>query len=330
MAILASQRVLTLDYWRLANDLRPGDYVFDRNGKVVQIKLAQAYQAQACYEIEFNDHLTIQGDDKLQLALEDQDYRKRSDKYKAKHPFKRPLKIRSVANLLEETLKNKANRLKYSVPTTKPLQLPYQELPVAPFVFGYWLFSRSKFNNLIFTAGNSEVITQKFKDAGYKVKKGWLTKTKEREFSVTPSIISHLAPNIPTKIPNNYLLASPEQRFELLQGIFYSRVKPYNKKAKRFRFGSKSIDIVTQIQYLAESLGCKTMIYPDRHRSSYQLFIKTKLVFFPDQQAPSTAIHKARRLVTSISPIEPQACVHIETNGEDNTILVGEGFISCL
>jgi hypothetical protein len=330
MAILATQKVLTLDYWQVANDLRPGDYVFDRNGKIVQIKLAQVYRADNCYEVMFSDHLTLQGDDKLRLPLEDRHYRIKSDRYKARLAFRRPLKMLSVADLLEAPLKDKRSRLKYSVPTTKPLQLPHQTLPVPPFVFGFWFFNQLTSGNFVPLAGTSEFIQQKFKDAGYKIRKRKIAFNKEREFNTTPTVISHLIPNVPTKIPNNYLLAAPDQRFELLQGILYSKPRQYNKKYNRFRFSSKFLPIATQVQYLAESLGCKTTLFYDENRNSYTVFIRTKLQFYPDKQSPSTAVHQARRLVTNITQIEPQACVHIETTGEDNTILVGEGFISCL
>ena len=33
--------------------------------------------------------------------------------------------------------------------------------------------------------------------------------------------------------------------------------------------------------------------------------------------------------IKEILEIQPQSCVHIETDGEDGTILVGEGFIAC-
>jgi hypothetical protein len=322
--------VLTLDYWRLANDLRPGDYVFDRNGKVVQIKLAQAYRANNCYEIMFDDKLTLQGDDKLRLPLEDLKYRQRSDEYRNYHPFKRQLKVKSVSSLLEEPLTNHRNRQKHSVPTAKPLQFPHQALPVPPFIFGFWFFNQRYNGCCVPAAGNSEFIHNKFRDAGFKVRTRRLAANKEYEFSTTPTVRSHLAPRIPTKIPNNYLLSSPEQRFDLLQGILYARSSRYNKKTKQCRFSSKHLELATQVQYLAESLGCRTRMIFDKTKPAYAVFIKTKLIFFPEHQTTSTSVHQARRIIESITPIEPQACVHIETNGEDNTILVGEGFISCL
>ena len=70
MAILANQKVLTLDYWKAARNLQPGDYVFDKDGKIVQIKLVQEYRAQQCYEVMFNDYLSVAGDQHLGFLVE--------------------------------------------------------------------------------------------------------------------------------------------------------------------------------------------------------------------------------------------------------------------
>ena len=70
MAVLANEKVLTLDYWKPAYKLQVGDYVFDRNGQIVQVKLVQQYRSSSCYEVIFHDHLRISGDDKLGFMLE--------------------------------------------------------------------------------------------------------------------------------------------------------------------------------------------------------------------------------------------------------------------
>ena len=136
MAILATERVLTLDWWKPAAKLEVGDYVFDKDGKIVQVKLIQQYHSDDCYEVTFSDYLSIRGDDKLGFPTEDLKYRKRLDEYKGIFKFTRPLKHFTVSALLDLPLKDKRDRLAYSVPTTKPLQLPHQTLPVPPFVFG--------------------------------------------------------------------------------------------------------------------------------------------------------------------------------------------------
>jgi hypothetical protein len=321
---------LTLNYWKFANDLVPGDVVFDQHGKPVTITLTQTYRSDSCYEVMFNDYLTICGDLKLLLPLEDYKYRNRSDGYKGRHKFRRPLKIKTVEELLATPLVDHRNRKTYSVPTTAPIKLPHQTLPVPPFIFGFWFFNRRSNGNLIPSPGNRDFILEKFHDHGYLVTEKDLTDLGERNFVTKPTVVSHLIPNIPTKIPNNYLLSSAEQRFDLLQGILYAKSRAFNKTTQQFRFTTKSKPYVMQVQYLAESLGCRTKVQHEPRFGQYTVFIKTKLQFHPDQRVNPNARHIARRFVTQITQLPDQLCTHIQTDGPDQTILVGEGFIPCL
>jgi hypothetical protein len=323
MAILANQKVLTLDYWKSANKLKVGDYVFDRNGQPVKVKLVQEYFSANCYEITFNDYLTAAGDDKLGFMVETPKYRKRLAEYRFRFQFRRPLKFIPVKDLLTTPLKTKRNRHAISVPTTQPLSLPHQTLPVPPFAFAYWFVNRKGHNRMSFIGGQDEFITQKFKDAGYKLSP---VPSKPGQFSISPSIEQQLAPVLPHKIPENYLLGSTEQRIELLQGILYAKYKQYNAKIDRFRITSISRPFIAQVQALFESLGIKTTLENDK---GFTVSFKSRIPLVHNQQSPRLRVHIDRRYITSITPIQDQMCVHIETDGQDNTILVGEGFIAC-
>ena len=325
MAILATQKVLTLDYWKLANNIVPGDYLFDDHGKPVKVTLVQKYRATHCYEVTFNDYLTVAGDSHLRLPIEDKDRRNKIYRYKGKLKFRSALKPFTTEQLLEMPLKNHRNRSKYAVPTAQPLELPHQSLPVPPFLFGCWIFTRPKDGSITVPPQYEEFVHEKFRDHGYQVNvKG----VKKRRFFTTPSIASHLMPFIPNKIPNNYLLASAEQRLELLKGIMHGKTRQYNKKRDQFRFSSQFPAHTAQVQYLAESLGCRASPSYDSQHKVYTVFFKTRLRLVSDQDSPPVRIHQARRYVTKVRPIQDQLCVHIETEGENNRFLVGEGFIS--
>jgi hypothetical protein len=43
MAILATEKVLTLDYWKPAEKIQVGDYVFNQTGDLVKVTLVQKY-----------------------------------------------------------------------------------------------------------------------------------------------------------------------------------------------------------------------------------------------------------------------------------------------
>lgn len=329
MAILANQKVLTLDYWKLANKIQPGDYLFDRNGKPVKVKLVQEYFSDDCYEVMLNDYLTISGDKRLEFLVENFKYRDRVTEYKGYHPFRRPLKPMNVENLLDGELTDERNRKTYSIPTTKPIELPHQTLPVPPFVFGFWFINRKQSGFFTTSPSTQEEVERQLKEFGYKIKIRKTLQNGWRQFTISPTIESQLAPNIPTKIPANYLLADKEQRIELLRGIVHARSRSYSQKRDRFQFSSAHYGTVLVIQGLVESLGGKTRITHNEKNGDYQLIFKTKLNLVHNQVSKPIKIHQARRYIKKITKIQPQSCVHIETEGEDNSYLVGEGFISC-
>ena len=330
MAITANTKILTLDYWKPASQLVVGDWVFDRNGKPVQITLAQQYQGIECYEITFNDYLSVSGDSKLALPTENFKYRTRLRVYKGKLKFRRPLRPLTAEQLVHTPLLDKRNRKTLSVPTAHPLQLPHKDLPIPPFLFGLWYFARRSTGKLALATGTSEYVHEKFRDHGYSVKKHELLATGEYTFSTKPNIERQLIPDIPKIIPNNYLLASPEQRQDLLSGIMCAKQRQYNKRSDRFQLTSVQYDTVRRVQLLAESLGCRTALEHDTYNNNYKVSFKSRLYLIPGQSSPPVKVHYGRRYITKISPIPAQLCVHFETTGEDNTILAGEGFIPCL
>lgn len=330
MAILANEKLLTLDYWKYAHALNEGDYVFNREGKLVRIKLIQKYRADNCYRVVFNDHLTVSGDKNLYFPLENQKYRNRLQIYKGKRQFLRPLKKTKLEDLLTADLKNKYNSLKFSVPSAKPLELPMQTLPVPPFLFGFWFFNRRSTKKMAAPRGKWEEVERQFKEHGYQITLGRKTINGEREFSVYPTIESQIYPDNPMQIPNNYLLGSHEQRLELLRGILYSKSRQYAVKRDRFRFTTQHSRIFSQIQFLIESLGHKTTCIYDNSKEYYTVYFKSRLKLLDEQISPPLKVHQARRYIKHIEQLGEQLCVHIETEGADNSFLVGAGFISCL
>ena len=329
MAILATEKILTLDYWKPASKIQPGDYVFDKNGKLVKVKLVQIVDAQRCYEVHFNDYTRVAGNDRLSFPTETPKYRKRVHEYRGKRKFTRPLATKQVDDLATAPLKTKYNRLAYSIPTAKPLELPHQDLPVPPFLFGFWFFNQNKQRKYSTVPGYTEFTHQKFKDHGYQIETSYKKANGERLFTVFPTIESQLAPNIPFRIPNNYLLASAEQRIELLRGILYAKSRQYSKTKDTFRITTQNFGTIQQLQCLIESLGHRTKVYFDETKKYYTIYFKSRLKLVENQVSPPVKVHFGRRFIKQIEPIASQQCVHIETDGEDNSYLVGEGFIAC-
>jgi hypothetical protein len=322
MAITQNQKVLTLDYWKLAGQLKAGDYVFDRNGELVKVKLVHPYFANNCYEVTFNDSLSVQGDSHLCLPIETQKYRHRVCTYKGRHPFRRPLKYFKASEILTMPLVNHRNRKTLSCPITKPLQFPTQpNLYIPPFLLGYWFFNHSKLNNLSFAKDNIEFLSEKFRDYGYKIIKNRMHQNGRLSFRTEPPI----DPKIDA-IPANYLLASEEQRLELLSGMLYAKKNPYLEKSDHFELFAPNARICGQICFLLESLSIKLSI--TKTNGYYRINFTSHAKLLEKQTPRKLKVQYGRRYIVSIKPIEPQMCVHVETESEDSTMLVGEGFLS--
>jgi len=328
MAITADQKILTLDYWKRGDKIVPGDYVFDRLGNLCQVMLVQQFASKA-YTVTFSDHLQISGNGDLNFLLETPKYRNRLRVYKGKRKFLRPLALSPLKELLNKDLKYRETRQYYSLPTCGPLKFPHQDLPVPPFVFGFWYWNRLRPNMFSVPELNAEVVMTRLRSHGYEILNAKKQPNGYTHFALYPSVESQFAPFIPREIPNNYLLASEEQRLELLSGIVNARIKQYKTAKDNFHFASTSWQEIRRMQALVESIGCKTVLYHNAKRQYYSMIFRTRYKLCDHQNSPPLKVHQTRRYIVKIEEQPTQQCVHIETNGLDSTFLVGEGFITC-
>jgi hypothetical protein len=326
MAFTVTQKVLTLDYWKLAGTIEKGDYVFTRQGQLARVELVQLYRPDFCYEVTFNDNLSVCGDSKLGLPTESKKYRDRTYQYVGKYKFKRPLQNFRVSDAVDLPLKDYRGRLIYSVPTAEPLQLPHQYLPVPPWIFGFWYMNRRKNGSLLAPDG---VDLQIFPEHGYQIVPGRKMPNGRREFRTKPDIADQFFPDVISRIPNNYLLGSHEQRMELLSGIVQGKPNQYSAARDQFRITEMHYGTVLQIQGLVESLGNKSRIHHNEQLKNYTLIFRTRHKLIENQASPPIQVHNARRYITKIRKIPSEMCIHIETDSKDSTILIGEGYIPC-
>lgn len=330
MAILANQTILTLDYWKRADKITEGDIVFDMEGKPAKVTLVQKYIPPKCYEVIFNDWLSVSGDEKLGFTAEDYFDRHKERQYKGKYKFNRPLRDISVQKLLDEPIYNpRFKYFIYSVRTTPPLQLPHQDLPVPPFVFGFWFINRKVNQQMIAPVGTGDIVHEAFKDAGYKLRFRDRKPGNRQRFETTPTIESQLVPNIPTRIPTRYLMASAEQRTELLRGMLHAKRGSYNFNKDTFRITALNLQLIKEIQWLVESLGHKTNLFSHPILKNHALTFKSKLKLVENQRSKPLKFVYARRQIRQVIEIPRYPCVHIETDGKNSTFAVGEGFIAC-
>lgn len=325
MAISADTPIPTPYGWVAAKDLVKDDKVFDHLGQIGTVKTIQHYTPADCYEIEFDDGLTVTGDKHLTLHLQDKKWRDRLGEYlrrknrKMHRGMSRPLIKLNAEELFNSNLKYKDGRTNYSVPNSLPLQYPTRDLPVPPYVFGVWFASLTPTGRLWVRDKPINKIQKIFRSCGHfiKIKKH---KNGDELFEIRPSVRdSFLFANvdIPTTLPFYYLDASVSQRMELLQGLIDGHFITKYKNSNLYSAKDQNYQLLRKIQGLVESLGIKTTLHTPDHTPSYALKFRIDDDF-------SIIYGKNRRSVIKITKIPAKPCVLIETGTK---YLVGEGYI---
>jgi hypothetical protein len=325
MAVSANTKIPTSTSWVKSGDLLDADILFNQLGEPVQIKTIQHYTPAECYEVEFDDGLTIQGDKHLVLHVQDRLWRNTFSKFKhyprkqKMRGSKKPLLVKSVEELCDATLRRPDNRLEYSVPNCLPVKYASRDLPVPAYVFGVWFATLSPTGRHWLRTQPFNKMQRIFRNYGYfiKTKKH---KNGDTLFDIRPSVRDSFlfaGLNIPTSLPFYYLDGSIEQRMEMLEGLIDGGFIKKSKTANLYTAKDANYHLLRKIQGLVESLGIKTTLYTPKDTTSYTLKFRIDDNF-------SVLYGTNRRFVIKITKIPAQPCVHIETGGQ---FLVGEGFI---
>lgn len=318
MAIDAITPIPTPDGWVLASSVRPGDMIFAKNGELQPVKTTQVYIPRECYRVEFSDGVRIVGDKNLKFALQDQKWRDNQVKWfknqgnrYAKSRFRRPLKVKTAAELAKEPLKKPRSSL-WALQAASALKYPHVDLPVPPYVFGLWLGTVTASGTNTVREMDFEMVKKKARQFGYYLTRNW------RYFFFRPGIresFIHARAFLPDGIPQQYQEASLDSRRELLEGLVDSK-KIYTDASLKSRY--KVYDkwkAIRQIQQLLEGLGYSTWIAKVDDLGSYML------TFDLENTNPA----KNRRFLSKVEKINPRQCVHIVT---DDDFVVGEGFLA--
>ena len=250
-------------------DLRVGDFVFDRNGKPTKILgiFDQGYLE--AYRVTLSDgRSTICNGEHLWTHYSN-----------------------TTSFLITETLSSMLQReiylgnkkgARYSLPTNGGVEYREKELSIDPYVIGVFLGDGCcTEKNLTLSSGDEEIvknITRLCNFGGYKRaseknynwyfydKNGGLIKTRDF-FKDFPELVGYC---FEKKIPNDYLYASKEQRFSLLQGLLDTDGGiGYSDGRYNVRFTTTGTDLKNNIVTLARSLGDIVSVQTDKRAHKY-------------------------------------------------------------
>ena len=231
--------------WKLMRDIHEGDQVFGEDGRPWSVVgESPVFIGKPCFKITFDDGETITTDDS--------------------HPWqvleRRP---RKAAGLVWETVKRTTSELdpkKHVIVSTKPLQLADAELPVDPYVLGVWLGDGDTCGGGI-TQGRADVeeMRSHIADLGYPVSAAQEYANKAPRFTIYGLTRQLRAAGTFGRkhIPADYLRASENQRWALLQGLMDTDGS--TTKQRQCSFTTVLPDLASGFAELLRSLGIKAV-----------------------------------------------------------------------
>ncbi len=257
--------ILTSNGWSTMSELQVGDKVFDKDGNICNITVKSAVHHNPCCKINFDNSESIVADIdhrwlvsfKLQKPT-----KKNPDGYE--HKVMTTIELKTYLESIEKRTTNNIPRIL----NAKPINTNKKKLPLDPYLLGVWLGDGSKNCGIITQATNSP-IWEELKSRGYTFSKN-LNHNSERAgidmrtvYGIR-GILDYLGILDNKHIPEEYFLASYEQRLDLLRGLMDTDGY-YHPTRHRFVMNTSQDWQVFDLRKLLGTLGIKSTIFKTTH-----------------------------------------------------------------
>ena len=261
--------------WKLAGDLVVGDYVFARDGSPTKVLGVFPQGERDVYRVTLVDGRILDVSDNHLWAV----YPNRSGAYDGPTIYS----TKTLGSLM-----NKQSAVEYFVPMNQPVQWPTANLPVDPYALGAliangWFMGR----DLSMYSGIDEDIVARVGQAigavSWDQPRGthsWCFRTdKEQEVQKADVLVGSASELIGVHelslfIPEQYLNASIEQRWSLVQGLFDCDGYIDEYDHYRISYATESKRLAEDVRILLLSLGVQCWI--KRHEPRKGLFAATE------------------------------------------------------
>lgn len=336
--------ILTPSGWRRFGDLAVGDYVFHPSGKPTMVTQVHPIDQWDTWEVEVSDGtvLTFTGEHLFTV-----------DEFVGGPKRKRrTLDVRAMAReglvfdrplTKGSTKATKAGVGKFALPETEPLEFPERDLPVDPWVLGYWLGDGSTgFGSATADVDDVPHVRERCRAAGYELSD--LRQKKEggraRQFTILglSSDLRKVGVLQDKHIPEEYLYASVEQRRALIQGLMDS--DGYIDKKGSAEYCQVHKQIADGMAFLLRSMGVKVNVRESeaklygrvtgpRYRLTFKPYKHQNLVTLPRraervQEQRRKPIPRVIKDVRRVAPVDAR-CITVAA--EDGLYLVGETMV---
>lgn len=325
--------ILTTKGWKNMEDLTTFDKVYDKDGFQTKIKAVSKIHNKKCLSIKFDNNEEIVSDFEHRWLISFCNSGVWKDKV-------------MTTNDLKEYLEEKTNIYGNKIPSCflpkiinpKPLNIEKKDLIIDPYVLGIWLGDGHKANSKI--TQMNPLVWNEIKKRGYKIGKdvsqGGSGKAQTRTvFNLYPQL-KKLNLLFNKHLPKEYLLASYEQRLDLLRG-FMDADGYYNKTRKRFVLATTKQNQVNLSVELLSSLGIKTTVIPCKKYCNGKIFEGWDVCFTTSNFNPflnrnqnikvKTNNQNSYRRILNVEEVHsvPTKCIEVES--DNHTFLVGKSLI---
>lgn len=244
-------KIPTPNGWKQMGELAPGDLVFDEQGQPCHVvALSEIDDTEQCYRITFRDGSTIDAGARHLWNVENIYGKRYKYQTTTEELYWRTQKLRNSANVRSDL-----DRLRsvVRIPVTRPLQTPDVELPVDPYVYGYWLGNgTADYWNI--TVSDADVFNIR-RQIPYEIT-GDYEQSGSHRLRV-PALKPILVKSFRDKaIRPEYLRASESQRWALLQGLMDSDGSISTVKAQSV-YVSTIRNLAESVRELLWTLGIK-------------------------------------------------------------------------
>lgn len=349
--------------WSTMGALVDGDQVFDEQGRACRVvKAHEPYTPAALYRLVFSDGSAILADgDHLWITLTHADrkqfLRHGVERVPADWPaFRMPTwdrygnvtglrgaDVRSTHELAATLTYGRRGDLNHCVPLAAPLQLPDADLPIDPWLLGYWLGNGASRDGSLYAgsyAGDHDdtyVLSRVPQGA-----RATRIEGKGHTRIAVPGLVTRLRELgvLHNKhVPRCYCRASAQQRLELLRGLCDSDA---HAAGSNVEFCSTNRDLADGVFELAASLGERPVLYEDRarlnnvdHGERYRVVWRGRLhnpFGLPRKAARMAPLGKQamradHRMLVSADPVPVQTVRCITVDSPNALYLVGRGMI---
>jgi len=335
--------------WKQMGELLPGDQVFGLDGRPANVVgVSETFSDRQCFLVTFSDGESIVADaDHLWTV----DVAKSSATDNGKVTLRTGEMYGNDKKSRRRLHFKRGNRHRYAIPVTQPLDLPEVDLPIEPYLLGYWLGNGHHTNNrLSVHDDDGQEIAGYLSDVSVE-KREW-HKGKVSDIVIHAAGFTAALKQIGVfgdkHIPAQYLRASIGQRQALLQGLMdadgHAGVKGRCELTLALkRLFDDALELVRSLGFkpsVSERIPARTRIHgrPVPQNTHYRLDFMAYDDFpaFRLMRKRNRLLSKSgrrtsetfRRRIVDITPVPsvPTRCIAVDT--PDHLFLAGKGMIA--